>query len=294
MINNVHRYHFVSLHADKEFKTPIKRIYFSGHSQGGGIETLLTVLWQSRVKCDFFIYFWSKASKHLKQLMDNAKVVTFGAVGIFGHGNNGQNMIDYLYHDKILNTINAQDPVPMLFMGIQPKPTSELQENGESLIDWVQLALHDMAQALMDEFDEKAYYGPAGKYMVILEKKRLWWVKDVLFKKFDKNVDAMLWHKHLVHGAHTLRSTNMNAIKSLFKTLFEHHPEEYRKPIVKGCKKYGDKLKKGQSGFWIVVYIIELVLFLAVCCGVVAIYMGNLVWRICEYSQPKRRQNEIV
>ena len=289
MINNVHKYHMGPISADNAFKTPIERIYFTVHSQGGAIATLLTVLWQSRVDCEFFRYFWGRASPELKRIMDNAKVITFGAPGIFGHDRNGRNVIDYIYHHKIWNVINAQDPIPMSFNGKQPKPTSILQENDDSPIDVVQFVMHKQAQAFIDEFDDKAYYGPVGKYMVIMEQTKWWFwgTKDVFFKEFNARIGGWLWDKHLVNGAHTLENSDLNVIEKLLRTLFDHSTEEYRKPILYGVKKYGDKLKKGKSGFWIMIYSIEMVLFLVVCCAVCGLCIGHLIGKFVHGRKPK-------
>ena len=245
IIDNIHKTHFSGLTADDIFKTPIKAIYFTGQSQGGSIATMLSILWQTGAACDFVDYFEDnmEEKRHIEQLMDKAQVITFGAFGIFGHGANGAEYIDNLCHDEILNLINAKDPVPMMYNGDLPAPKQGYRENDDTWIDLAEMSTHEMAQGVMDEFDEKAYYGPVGKYVVIVEKSG-WFGrgKKIYFKTLDENTKNGLYDKHLVNGAKTLSRLMFGQLRILMNFKSEHMMPQYRIPITEGVDRYTKKL----------------------------------------------------
>ena len=241
LINNVHEIHFKGLTVDDLWTKAIDKIYITGQSQGGAIATLLYVLWQGNVDCPFVNYFKSQFNgyggdkHHLKRLLDKSSVFTYGAFGIFGHEDNGSNQIDDKYHDKIINIINAKDPVPMANNGDQPKPKEPFKQNEDTWIDIAKiLSGNPMTQAVMDEFDEKAYYGPVGTYIVMIQKGIF--KKDVYFKEFedDENDNNDLFEQHLIFGAETLDRLPLTQWSYCIRFHLDHRMVRYQTNVHKG------------------------------------------------------------
>eukprot|EP01084_Bolivina_argentea_P144660 253742_1 len=278
----------------KQAKKPIKKLYIAGHSQGGAIATLITILWQSKVDCKFVNYIKQHASKKIQNLLDNAEVITYGAPGIFGHRNNGALQIDAAYHNKILNIINAKDAAPMMLSGNKKKPREPFKENDETLFDIAQLVMHRHAQAMLDEHDNKAYYGPVGRYVVIIEKKKWFGLKrdKVMLKRLNKKTIHDLYGKHLVNGADTVMQRIKTQIGKLLSMQFYHRTENgYRSTIHAAVKRYKQMMRKQEINVWILIYFLEFISLILISCGMIGAVLGKYVTKYYTKNFAKNMSN---